>query len=586
MGGITYPNTRAKTKPEEDPAEEDSAGCPRNMADVEDMCSDMREAILEWFSDISGAIAGAFNACDPWQKLPPAVRLGMKKQSNLRNARRFRKGKLKHEPPRFDYFDPKDNEALHVTIKEIKLPRADQTHEVCYEPLTQSCFVTQMSNSVLVRIPIDSQGFLVNNQDAWMVGQRNAEGTKGIGGMHNLSLSSRHKGHLWISMQYSNELMLVDVRPKHTLAVKHVIQVPTSYTDPVTGETIWVGGPHCLRECKLTGDIWVCLKGALKRSPCGKKAAKAKSACCDEKEAEENMKYLQAQGKETPIPNGWAVWRVAPKDYDPEAGQAKGGTLYPCLESPPMLAIDPETGNVYVPQDGADTMLFIDRDRETAVQLKVPFPKDKGVTLTKIVNGSEMISGYAGGWGAKPRITGPAIAQDPSGAVWMSLLGSYNSLVRIDPRENNKRVLYEFGGPAWTSALRLIHLAFSEASDGDDHNRIYALASDLLDEEAVNAVVLLRMDKEWRTCLGRRIIPLPTQDCACHRICFVDADIAGRPKRSRSIVITELASSKLLQIKVRNLTHLVDLIEEITTNAEGFEVRTYTETDDEVGFAC
>eukprot|EP00325_Prymnesiales_sp_UTEX-LB-985_P019103 CAMPEP_0174750290 /NCGR_PEP_ID=MMETSP1094-20130205/97414_1 /TAXON_ID=156173 /ORGANISM="Chrysochromulina brevifilum, Strain UTEX LB 985" /LENGTH=95 /DNA_ID=CAMNT_0015955617 /DNA_START=10 /DNA_END=294 /DNA_ORIENTATION=+ len=91
MGGITYPNTRAKTKPEEDPAEEDSAGCPRNMADVEDMCSDMREAILEWFSDISGAIAGAFNACDPWQKLPPAVRLGMKKQSNLRNARRFRK---------------------------------------------------------------------------------------------------------------------------------------------------------------------------------------------------------------------------------------------------------------------------------------------------------------------------------------------------------------------------------------------------------------------------------------------------------------------------------------------------------------
>lgn len=36
-----------------------------------------------------------------------------------------------------------------------------------------------------------------------------------------------------------------------------------------------------------------------------------------------------------------------------------------------MLAIDPETGNVYVPQDGASTLLFIDRKKQTSEQLSV-----------------------------------------------------------------------------------------------------------------------------------------------------------------------------------------------------------------------
>ena len=110
--------------------------------------------------------------------------------------------------------------------------------------------------------------------------------------------------------------------------------------------------------------------------------------------------------------------------------------------------------------------------------------------------------------------------------MWMSLLGSHNALVRIDPEDNNRRVLYEFQGPNWCKTLRLIHLAFSTPDKfGDDHNRIYALATDLLDDDAVNAVVILRFDPKWTTCLARRIIPLPTQDCACHRVAFIDAII-------------------------------------------------------------
>ena len=435
-------------------------------------------------------------------------------------------------------------------------------------------------------------------------------------------------------------------------------QVPTEYTDPVTGEKKRVGGPHCMRECPVTGDIWTGLKGALKDSPCGKGSAKQKSACCDDEAQRRYMEELRAKGFDTEEPNGWAVWQVRrpplarsgvlfglcdsargngrcgagralalltlvlaragvvgawlvrgwpqcnPKDYDPAKGSAKGGKLYPCLKSPPMLAIHPETGNVYVPQDGASTMLFIDRHKQTAEQLEVsathaplpsataawppisrcdccllplvplllllllhvaaaacccclsllvapcptaacccfapfpaaaaaalrarrgeprtrresrgasarctliiephrcflharhihtharalasrppraclpcsqvPFPghpesvsqahyderfhagvmgpgrRVKAGRVVKTIIGKDGkphddLQGYVGGWGSDPnvgRITGPAIATAPDGSIWMSLLASYNTLVRIDPKENNKRTLY------------------------------------------------------------------------------------------------------------------------------------------------
>ena len=49
---------------------------------------------------------------------------------------------------------------------------------------------------VLVRIPIDENGFLMNEQDAWKIGQRNEAG-EGIEGIHNISLSYEHPGCLW-----------------------------------------------------------------------------------------------------------------------------------------------------------------------------------------------------------------------------------------------------------------------------------------------------------------------------------------------------------------------------------------------------
>lgn len=139
--------------------------------------------------------------------------------------------------------------------------------------------------------------------------------------------------------------------------------------------------------------------------------------------------------------------------------------------------------------------------------------------------------------------------------------------------------------------LRLIHLAFSPAVAADSApeyaasrtNRIYALASDLLEDEATNALVVLRMCDRWDVCSGRRVMPLPTQDCACHRIAFVAPD---SDPQTHSVLITEMASSKLLQVKVDNLTKMTSLEERRSTDAAGFAVRAHVDLAEEEGDAC
>lgn len=94
------------------------------------------------------------------------------------------------------------------------------------------------------------------------------------------------------------------------------------------------------------------------------------------------------------------------------------------------------------------------------------------------------------------------------------------------------------------------------------------------------------MCERWKKCSGRRVIPLPTQDCACHRIAFCDAPLPGREDVSRSVFITELASSKLLQIKTHNLCDMQRLDETVSMGADGFEVHNYTPAADIAGSAC
>jgi hypothetical protein len=150
------------------------------------------------------------------------------KDPNAENRSLRALGLLRHAPPPFSFFDPVQREALPVVIKEVKLPRAAQTHEVVYEPVTNCIFLSQMSNSVLVRIPVGNEGLLVDDQDAWQVGEVDAPSGNGISGMHNLSLSPSHPGCVWVSLQFANQLLLVDAATLHVLKV---LQVPPARSE-------------------------------------------------------------------------------------------------------------------------------------------------------------------------------------------------------------------------------------------------------------------------------------------------------------------------------------------------------------------
>ena len=108
-----------------------------------------------------------------------------------------------------------------VVMKELKLPHAKQTHEVCFEPVSGCVFVSQMSNSVLVRVPVGPDGLLLDDQDAWLVGELDPATGDGITGLHNISLSYKHPGCLWLSLQFANTLVLVDGRTMQVCTCTH-----------------------------------------------------------------------------------------------------------------------------------------------------------------------------------------------------------------------------------------------------------------------------------------------------------------------------------------------------------------------------
>ena len=113
------------------------------------------------------------------------------------------------------------------------------------------------------------------------------------------------------------------------------------------------------------------------------------------------------------------------------------------------------------------------------------------------------------------------------------------TLVRIDP-ETLSMTMHCLGDPPeWCKVLRMIHLSFDHiaAKESLSGNTLYALASDLVDHHSVKAVVMLTFGEDWKSVTGRRVVPLPTQDCCCHRVAVV-GDF--KQPQKRSIVVTEL----------------------------------------------
>lgn len=459
---------------------------------------------------------------------------------------------------------PKCDARRPVYIKEVKLPYAQETHELIYEPVSSCVYVSQMSDSVLVRIKVDkTTGFLEDSEQAWRVGE--AWDGRGISGLHNISLSYTHKGAIWVSLQYANTLLLLDVADATSApTIIKRIQVPTHFAAD------WskiVGGPHVVRESRdKSGNVWVGLKGMVSCCPnvpdddvkddepkakrpkldifekklfLPKNFAKALGRnCCSIAYARKHLHEHAKRGYDAPTPNTYAVWHLPHIDAYDESLPEKGGKLYECLKSPPMLAID-AFKNCWVVQDASPFVLHVDVTTQKATQIDIPFPADLG---------------------KDDRFTGPGCVRGDDDRIWCTALGAQNTLLRFDPAVKKPGLTYySLGTPDWAKALRTIHADFATLNG---INIMLVIASSLLDHTAPDVLMLVRFDSNWASITGRRVIPLPTQDSAIHRVHVVCKDDPFRC----SAVVTELDSSKLFQIKLVNLldfetlTEVVDVV--------------------------
>lgn len=502
---------------------------------------------------------------------------------------------------KFTALAPENGEEEPVWIKEVKLRAADETHEVIFEPETSAVYVSQQTDSVLAKIKVDPEtGLLENEQTFWRIGESHDEfvcvngkptNLKINAGLHNVSLSSNpeHKGCLWLSLQYANILLLVDVK---NLDKNGAPKILNEYKVPVNlKDGFHVGGPHVIREDpQKPGEIWVGLKGAISCCPgldsvaidTGKAEPKASKPQCESKKGgggacpikaslagvsaharqvakamernccsvqyalEQFAHHQKLDRYECPEPNAWAVWHLKVTDYDVTKDD-HGGKLYECEKSPPMLTID-KTSTVWVAQDSSPNVLRIDPTIKGAgamTQIKIPFPTSQE-------------EGF---------VTGPGIASSPDGSVWCALLSSASSMVQFKPPKFNGiddpgLTMYDFGKPSWTVALNTIHMDFAsfESPGQGKMHLLFTLSSSLLNHTAMDALIILKLDPEkhggWTSVTGRRVVPLPTQDSMIHRVTVVRPD-KEKPE-GWSVVVTELNSSKLFQIK---LIHLIDFDE-------------------------
>ncbi len=81
----------------------------------------------------------------------------------------------------------------------------------------------------------------------------------------------------------------------------------------------------------------------------------------------------------------------------------------------------------------------------------------------------------------------------------------------------------------------------------------------------------------WADPSIARYLPLPTQDCCCHRIEVIGG--AELPPEHQSVVVSELASSKVFQVKLRHLisSGAVALAESEPTPEEAADVTAMSE---------
>merc|ERR1712087_943238 len=121
----------------------------------------------------------------------------------------------------------------------------------------------------------------------------------------------------------------------------------------------------------------------------------------------QELSELDSTQYNCPPPKSFAIWHLDPDKYDINA-DANGGTLYPCHNSPPMVAPN-KNKRCWAAQDMSEDIFFVDAndDGNHFAMLKVQHPSE-----------------------ATNKFTGPGIVEAPDGGIWCCLIAADASLVR------------------------------------------------------------------------------------------------------------------------------------------------------------
>ncbi|MEU5428790.1 hypothetical protein AB0H73_24820 [Streptomyces olivoreticuli] len=269
--------------------------------------------------------------------------------------------------------------------------------------------------------------------------------------LHGLAVSARHPGRIWATHEGGNRLLLVDPRADALDAapcVEREIDIPGGGR-----------GPHYVNEY---GDVlWVTLK--------------------------ESNQVL-------------ALDHTCPARH----------RLFEARRQPIFAARHPVSGDFYVSQDSASSLLRIDpRSGRTS---QIPVPAEHGSTPVGLISGP--------------------------GGVWVVLLGTAEAgtgtFGRIDG--NGQIDWHRLRDPQGHSA-GLLHLAFDPPGTGRGPG-LWLLGSSIVSDKARDLIVRVRFDPSWTRVVGEEYAALPTQRCKAHRLLPLE----------RSVLATELTTARVAQL--------------------------------------
>ncbi|KAG4437779.1 hypothetical protein IFR05_006714 [Cadophora sp. M221] len=198
---------------------------------------------------------------------------------------------------------------------EYLMPIAEQTHEFARVPNSNFVLLSQMSDSQLVKIELDQDTQEPIALQSFPIGESKS-------GLHGVFPSVLYPGLVWLSLQYDNQLLLVDPGPD----LESEPEILQTIDIPEPGN-----GPHCIFE--IGNRIWAGLKDA----------------------SEQSGEYY-----------------VFSADVSESENSSSDPVLYDCLKSPVFIQEEPTTGLIYVTQDSESSIMRINLESGETEQLPIP----------------------------------------------------------------------------------------------------------------------------------------------------------------------------------------------------------------------